>query len=279
MLASEQHRSHHHLWHFVRNGQAWDSLSSTDRAALTVAGWNTPRFEQESGSGIDFLGMHREMIVMVNIALQKASDKNWPIVTGWNSIPWVNDDKDWPVPAWQAKPPQWANETQWQEFTKFAVHARSTSRVSEMRQIATNFRTQKFLKTKSLDELGIEMEWSIHGWMHMRWSSAPPANNFTTDVDNDWLFVPWSSHVNKTFWKLHGWIDERINDWETATGMSADFSEAWVGPEVEPSSMKHMADIKLMSHLPKREEQPLPMKIHEHIVEGLLRLEPNHQRL
>ena len=67
--------------------------------------------------------------------------------------------------------------------------------------------------------------------MHVRWSGSPPNDPNSADVNNDWLFSAWSSHVNKTFWKLHGWIDDRIGDWENATGQMADFSKAWIGPD------------------------------------------------
>lgn len=140
-----------------------------------------------------------------------------------------------------------------------------------MRRLANLFRDTAYLRNVSLDDLGVAMEWSIHGWMHVRWSGAPHDDAFSTDVSNDWLFVPWSSHVNKTFWKLHGWIDARISDWEAATGHIADLSQTWAGPAGVPGTMPHMADVRLLSHVPPREELPLPMTVRRHVVEGLLR--------
>lgn len=270
MLANEAHRTHHHLWHFVRNRESWQALPAEARSQLTTAGWAAPRFEEEPGSGIDFLGMHRQMIAMVDTALAAAGDPNWPRVAGWDPIPWVEDDSDWPVPDWQSQRPPWASADQWARFTDIALRARAAERVQQMRATATILRDPSRLRTMTLDELGSAMEWSIHGWMHIRWSGSPHGEEFSPDVNNDWLFVPWSSHVNKRFWKLHGWIDDRIGDWEIARGEVAALSEAWSGPPGVLPDMPHTADFRLLSHLPPPEEVPLPMQVKEHVVEGLL---------
>ena len=270
MLANEMVRTHHHLWHFVRNRQAWEDLPPGNRASLEEAGWRAPRFENEPGSGLDFLGMHRQMIVMSDAAMLDAQEPHWPRVTGWNPIPWDDDDPDWPVPAWQDDRPPWASDEQWARFTDFARDARSTESVNQMSQVADNLQNSDVLQPMILDELGRAMEWSIHGWMHLRWSGEPHVNGFSVDITNDWLFVPWSSHVNKHFWKLHGWIDERIDDWEAATGSTADLVDAWAGPAGVLPDMPHAADIQLLTHLPSRTSVPLPMQIKEHVVEGLL---------
>ena len=269
MLANEQVRTHHHLWHFVRNRDDWEGLPPANRAQLKAR--TPPRFEEDSGSGTDFLGMHRQMIEMTNRAMSSAGDPNWPRVVGWDPIPWVDNDTDWPVPAWQTDPPPWADEARWKRFTEIARRERGAERVGEMRQIAQTLQDPARLRGMTLDELGRAIEWSIHGWMHIRWSGSPHDNGFSSDVSNDWLFVPWSSHVNKHFWKLHGWIDDRIGDWESATGQAADLSKAWAGPPGILPGMRHSADVKLLSHLPPRQEVPLPMQVKRHIVEGLLR--------
>lgn len=270
MLASEGHRTHHHIWHFVRSQGSWAALPAASRDQLSVQGWAAPRFNEEPGSGIDFLGMHRQMIEMTNEALANADQPDWLRVTGWDPIPWEEDNADWPVPEWNTVPPTWASEELWRSFTESAERARSQGRIQEMRQVAAAFLDPERLKGMTLDELGIAMEWSIHGWMHMRWSGAPHSDSFSTSPDNDWLFLPWSSHVNKHFWKLHGWIDKRIDDWAAATGQVADLSNAWVGPNMPHHGMPHMASPALLSFLPSRESQPMPMDIRQHIVEGLL---------
>lgn len=226
MLASAAMRQHHRIWHAVRRKSTWNGLTPTQRQQLAAAGWQPPRFESDPGAGIDFLGMHREMIAHVNQAFSTVADPNWQRVTGWNPIPWRSDDADWPVPNWTGAPAA-------------AVDARSAARVQQMKTLAeTQFQRQSWLTTISLDRLGDEIEWTIHGWMHMRWSAPPFADPNSVDPANDWLFDPWSSHVNKTFWKLHGWIDDRIGDWERANHATADLSQAWSGPP----TMHHMEE-------------------------------------
>jgi hypothetical protein len=220
MLATVDMRQHHQIWHAVRRKSTWDSLPPAQRQQLVAAGWQPPRFEDQPGSGVDFLGMHREMIAHVNQALAVASDVNWPKVTAWSPIPWAANDADWPVPNWPAAPQP-------------AVDARSATRVQQMKSLSQNrFQNSTWLASVSVDQLGTNIEWTIHGWMHMRWSGPPFADQMSADPANDWLYDPWSSHVNKTFWKLHGWIDERIGDWERSNHATADLSHAWSGPSM-----------------------------------------------
>lgn len=257
MLASEGMRVHHHLWHFVRSEERWRGLPAQSRQQLTDAGWVAPRFEAEPGAGLDFLGMHRQMIKMVDQAFAAANNPAWQRVEGWVPIPWADDDADWPVPDWPDMPEP-------------AVWARQPDTVTEMRSLVDErYRNDDYLARVSLDQLGTAVEWSIHGWMHIRWSGRRPDNAETADPSNDWLYVPWSSHVNKHFWKLHGWIDERIGDWERANNESVDLSNAWSGPAGTMPSMPHSAEIALMSAIPSREEMPIPMGVRRDIVEGV----------
>jgi hypothetical protein len=92
----------------------------------------------------------------------------------------------------------------------------------------------EWLKTISLDGLGIGIEAGIHNWLHLHWSADPwykgePGQDIN-DIRNDWLADPYASHVNKHFWKLHGWIDDRVYSWGKANGSKPDLSEAWCGP-------------------------------------------------
>ena len=243
MLATQVMRSHHQIWHAVRRQSVWNGLTPAQRQQFTQAGWQPPRFDNQPGSGLDFLGMHRGMIAHVDQALAAAGDANWLKVTGWAPIPWAANDADWPVPAWPgALAP--------------ALDARSAPRVQQMKTLAqTKFQSPVWLTSVSLDGLGSEIEWTIHGWMHMRWSAAPSNDPQSTDPANDWLYDPWSSHVNETFWKLHGWIDERIAGWEQANSAVANLSNAWTGPAlIHPHAVRDLETVETLeplSSLPK----------------------------
>jgi hypothetical protein len=217
-MASAAMRQHHDFWHLVRNRDSWASLSPDDQQSLAQAGWKAPRFEDEPGAGIDFLGMHREMIAHVDRLLHMAQDPKWPKVIGWDPIPWADNDAEWPAPAgWDNMHPAFAD-------------AKSAASAARMKNVAQTLTSVSYLRSKSLDEVGTAIEFSIHGWMHLRWSAQPVVALDSLDVENDWLGAPFSSHVNRHFWKLHGWIDARIADWERANGKAADLSGAWSGP-------------------------------------------------
>lgn len=260
MLAREEVRAHHHLWHYVRGRPRWNELPEASRDQLRAAGWAPPRFEDEPGGGLDFLFMHRRMIDMVDQALAHANDPSWPRVQGWDPIPWAEDDPDWPVPDWPDAHPG-------------AADARRPASVASMRRaVAEGFRNAKWLSERTLDEVGTTLEFSIHAWMHLRWSGPAPADTDSLDPSNNWLFVPWSSHVNPAFWKLHGWIDATITEWEKATGQSADFRSAWDGPSAVASAhngMKHATDPSLLRFIQSRRLVPLPMLPKDEVIEGL----------
>lgn len=162
--------------------------------------------------------MHRGMIAAFNQLLSSADDPQWPAVTGWSQIPWSSNDPDWPVPPdWPTMGPDFAN-------------MRTPGTVQQMQQIAAIITSPQYLRSRSLDQMGTDIEGSLHVFMHLRWSAEPAVALDLPDVANDWLGAPFSSHVNKHFWKLHGWIDDRVRDWAAANDKPADLSEAWSGP-------------------------------------------------
>src|SRR5438270_13678950 len=59
-LASPGMRNHNATWHFVR--AKWKDIDNDRRRELTKLKWNPPRLLGDSGSGIDFLGMHGMMV-------------------------------------------------------------------------------------------------------------------------------------------------------------------------------------------------------------------------
>ena len=222
MLAEKGRREHHRQWHAARGGRPID------------AHWSAPRLQGQLGSGIDFFGMHRQMIEEVNKALLSANDQNWLAVSGWDQIPWTDNDSEWPVPKRLKTKPAAADDWLWQRYRTDVQWADRPDTIQEMKAHADRFRDSNYLENVSLDGLGIAIESPIHAWMHIRWSGPPPIDPSSAHINNDWLFTPWSSHVNKVFWKLHGWIDDRIGDWEAARGETADFSDAWIGPRDAP---------------------------------------------
>ncbi|WP_422418398.1 hypothetical protein [Pseudomonas sp. GZD-222] len=258
MLASPPMRAYHHLWHLVRNEKLWNELSAIEKQELIDQGWTPPRFEQQPGSGLDFLFMHRQMIEMVNKHLHHSGSPTYIQVEGWNPIPFEHNNQTWPMPAL------------WPEADKAFVWAKDPRTTQHFSDRVTNeFRNPNWVKQFSLDEYGSELEWTVHGWLHLHWSEKVPDDPWSDSASNDWLGAPYSSHVNNAFWKLHGWIDDSISFWEKATNQQADFSDAWAGAPGYLPEMEHTADPRLMSKINVRKKPLRIMTWKVPIIEGV----------
>jgi hypothetical protein len=230
-LAGRGMREHHALWHYVR--AKWPSIPRDRQEELRGLNWDPPQLRGDTLSGVDFLGMHREMIrEVVDFVGDAGIDAD---ISGWRDIPWDPADPVWPMPAAYPGMP----EPQWKQPQAAVIFA------EEAKQ---RFCSDAWLRTVSVDYLGRQIERGIHDWMHIHWSDAPwftwDSGKDVNDPKNDWLASPYSSHVNKHFWKIHGWIDDRISQWERAKNKSAEteLAGAWLGP-----SHPHMHDHPVMT--------------------------------
>lgn len=232
MLASPNMRLHHREWHFVR--ARWHVLTNEQKEDYTSRHMNPPRLDprsrptdavpapaRDTGSGIDFIFMHRMMIKDVNEKLAQIGDENYPKIESWTEIPWNHNDSDWPMPA------------VWHPMVANAKSQATTDHWK--REVETKYDNLEWYKGKNFDDVASEIENGIHNWFHMHWSDTPwfrdnPGQD-ENDVRNDFLGSTYSSHVNKTFWKFHGWIDDRVEIWQEANGEIVDFSDAWIGGE------------------------------------------------
>jgi hypothetical protein len=243
MLASRLHRLQHAVWHTVRG--VWNDLDDASKTKIRDLDWGVdrPPFTKDrvldlgNGAGEDFLFMHRKMISMVR---EEYDRKGIPYIESWKILPRSNaqqfayseqDDPANPgkkiyrfdaansgfmVPPAQPSDPDVLKYLKSPEFFS-----------SVMAQLERQYRSPSYLSALSLGALGNLLEFTIHNWMHMRWSSVSrdpdtglPAVrdefDFNEKWDNpkyDYLGEFYSSHVNPLFWRLHGWIDDRIEDW------------------------------------------------------------------
>jgi hypothetical protein len=121
------------------------------------------------------------------------------------------------------------------DTTMWLAELRKTSTLYAPFQVwEAQYSDPRYLATISLGELGSRIEWTIHNWMHMRWTSVTrdpspdkalrgrpiPEGRAPLDFDSKWLDPEYdylgetfSSHVNPIFWRLHGRVDDRIDDW------------------------------------------------------------------
>jgi hypothetical protein len=242
MLASRHHRLQHAVWHTVRT--QWHALKGDVNAVAEIEkrGWwpNRPPFletralDLENGAGEDFLFMHRKMILMMKEVYADAG-KSPP--AGWTALPsaaapqtvykeaTVSATKtfifDPETSGFMVPPPARDDETD--RMMKSPAFLGGV-----MRPLQALFQSARFLSGMTLRQLGNLLEFTIHGWMHLRWtptlydptSGDPIGRSTLFDIDPKWdnpsnddLGDFYSSHVHPTFWRLHGWIDDRINDW------------------------------------------------------------------
>lgn len=235
-MAARAMREHHHLWHLARNPSVNPAqLAPWEKAELSKPEWKAPRKQGQAGAGIDFLGMHREMIKTVDAILAGAANASWPRVVGWEPIPFVASDANWPVPP------------SWPQMPAYFKTPKSAASATQQRKNVTNgYRNDNYLRSIGVDQLGATIEGNIHNWMHLRWSAQPTTAAESEAPSNDFLGAPWSSHVNPVFWKLHGWIDTCIKTWEAANHAHANLASAWSGP----SHHDHMHVLEHMDHGP-----------------------------
>ena len=166
-LASERVRMFHALWHLVRNEGSWNTLEAPQKDELIRQGWTPPRFERQPGAGIDFLYMHRRMIQMVNLSASGETHRGHHegtsqvagFVRPWVDIPWDHADPVWPMSVVDRNDPRVA-----------AIFGRSKEQATTdfyRARASEAFQNREWLGSQSLDQLGTQLEFTIHGWMHM----------------------------------------------------------------------------------------------------------------
>ena len=190
---------HHDKWHFERRFDYWSVLANTHpdpsvradvKKMLDYAnqqGWErAPLQEGEPGSGIDFLSMHRAMLILLLGHFPELQH----YFRGWETPPTDPSDKDDPVPDQS-------------NFDSAKVSAIDVIRNSPSRFISDDD-FGRYLETSIRPLPGNPTnrdpnpELGIHNYLHNRWSiEGSPVN----------LGDPKVNILNARFWRLHGWID------------------------------------------------------------------------
>ena len=236
-VVGAEHRLFHQLWHATRD--QWHKLPQNKQDALRGLGWQPgPRDHERdargprkhrNGSGIDFLFMHRHMLMHARTLQDLPSWQRFPLPqpsvefdrAGFARY-FDNHDGYCVPPTWQA--PGDEAYGQWVGAIKAGETYCSNFQVWE-----SQYQDPLYLSKLTLGAFGSELEMNLHDWLHMCWASVPrdPNNGapvpFARDQadfaarwfepENDFLGDPFSSHVNPVFWGFHGWIDDRIDDW------------------------------------------------------------------
>jgi hypothetical protein len=192
--------------------------------------------------------MHRQMVIQVN---KMVADTPYERIVGWKNCPFPGDPR-WPVPA--------AYDTGDASFTAEIANSKTEDFFWEtIMPQDEKLWDHEYLKTISLGKLGAQVEFTIHNWMHMRFSeigtvglrniaTANPSPNIDPKWDNlayRWLGDTYSAHVNPIFWKIHGWVDDHIEEWRKANGLnSIPWKYTWQnGPEAAIQDLFAAGDV------------------------------------
>jgi hypothetical protein len=244
MLASRRHRLQHAVWHTVR--LLWHPLAGHPDVVREIdrRGWWPARppfhpdntLDLEAGAGEDFLFMHRAMIAMFR-EVYAAAGVAPP--SGWTALPPAAVPQTVYVPATDGESRHVLDPSASGSMVPPPQRDRDNDRMVKspaflggvMRPLSALFRSPRALSALTLGQLGNLLEWTIHGWMHVRWTHTtydpatgdPIGRSGLFDIDprwddpgNDDLGDFYSSHVHPVFWRLHGWIDDRIGEWAAA---------------------------------------------------------------
>ncbi|WP_041119248.1 twin-arginine translocation signal domain-containing protein [Pseudomonas protegens] len=237
-LVSPQHRLFHQLWHASRD--RWHTLPKDKRNSLRGLGWQPGPVKHErdargrrkhrNASGIDFLFMHRHMLLHAR-SLQ-------PDLVSWQQLPQpcarLEQDRQAFIRYFEnhdgcSVPPAWVADND-EEFTQWLHGLKSDAAFYGNFQVwESQYQDPEYLSRLTLGQFGSEVELGLHDWLHMRWADVArdPSNGMPVmearlssdfagrwyQPQNDFLGDPFSSHVHPMFWKFHGWIDDRIDDW------------------------------------------------------------------
>ncbi|WP_350403573.1 twin-arginine translocation signal domain-containing protein [Pseudomonas sp. W17] len=237
-LVSPQHRLFHQLWHASRD--RWHTLPKDKRNSLRGLGWQPGPVKHErdargrrkhrNASGIDFLFMHRHMLLHAR-SLQ-------PDLVSWQQLPQpcarLEQDRQAFIRYFEnhdgcSVPPAWVADDD-EEFTQWLHGLKSDAAFYGNFQVwESQYQDPEYLSRLTLGQFGSEVELGLHDWLHMRWADVArdPSNGMPVmearlssdfagrwyQPQNDFLGDPFSSHVHPMFWKFHGWIDDRIDDW------------------------------------------------------------------
>ncbi|MFP3540746.1 twin-arginine translocation signal domain-containing protein [Pseudomonas sp. SIMBA_021] len=237
-LVSPQHRLFHQLWHASRD--RWHTLPKDKRNSLRGLGWQPGPVKHErdargrrkhrNASGIDFLFMHRHMLLHAR-SLQ-------PDLVSWQQLPQpcarLEQDRQAFIRYYEnhdgcSVPPAWVADDD-EEFTQWLHGLKGDAAFYGNFQVwESQYQDPEYLSHLTLGQFGSEVELGLHDWLHMRWADVArdPSNGMPVmearlssdfagrwyQPQNDFLGDPFSSHVHPMFWKFHGWIDDRIDDW------------------------------------------------------------------
>lgn len=272
VMGSKAMRYHHFLWHNLR--ELWPTIDNATQKAIADLGWEPPRpslkyaedgtstANEENFSGEDFLYMHKQMVKETNRILAEVNGPYQKVV-GFPQFPAPNDP-DYPVPCNYTIPGE-GNVG----FTQLIVGTKTDDfYYNTIVPTEKAVKDPENLRKMNLGQLGSRLEYSVHQWMHLRfskktpydirvpaWNPVPEIDEKWEDLSYQWLADTFSSQVNPIFWRIHGWVEDRLEDWRVANGLDEiPWEHTWEGGPA--STISDLFAVGLKSDLAKQDPSP-----------------------
>ncbi|WP_206026407.1 hypothetical protein [Roseimicrobium sp. ORNL1] len=205
---------HHLQWHIERR---WDRFAASDvfrppnarviPFALSQGWTRYPVQEGAASNGVEFLAMHRAMI----LALRKTFPQHRDIFDGWPRVPTEPNDANNPVPPNPNDPESTLPLAIDLSTGADRIHDNPGSFLSDDELgifIQTTDRPTLADPLADSDDPGA----GLHNYLHGRFTD--PGDN-SISMGN-----PQVNIFNTMFWRLHGWIDTMWGRYRAATGKS-----------------------------------------------------------
>ena len=241
-------RTRLYLWHEIRASWVWYDQPTKD--AIAAQGWTPPRPSRQkppifgpggyspildNDSGEDFLYLTRNLI-----------DTTVGVPPPFKTLPRQDDPP--------AVPPEWlSGDTALDGVFQPYAKSHGKNPMYETEALVSN---DSWLKSVSLRQLGVTLEFELSNLMHIRWSALgekgfrPTDPNHPADkIDSKYnasdyasLADPYSSHVHPVFWQFRSWMNERVKQWEGVNG-KANWKGRWLGG---PSDVRMYDALKIV---------------------------------
>ena len=225
---------HHEQWHLERQWDLWtDRAAKGDAGATQVVAYmrqkgmtRAPVQEGQPGNGMEFLAMHRAMILL----LTEAFPQHAAYLAGWGTPPQDPQDPNDPVP----------------DQAPFAADMAAAVEAIEGRpeMFETDDAFGLFVETRARPTAAdprarsADPRAGIHNWLHNRW----------TDTESDVnLGDPLVNLGNARFWRLHGWIDAQWSRFRAAKGLSDTAPDYQRAIALHRTMMSHPGHVHVMA--------------------------------
>jgi hypothetical protein len=197
----------HREWHESRQWEyiAKDPKQASRFAYATQKNWKAAAQQEGApGSGLDFLAMHRAMVV----TLRERFPQHAELFKGWTTVPTASTEAD-PLPS----PADGGSPTPFYKGMKEAIARVETDPMS----FATDDELGLFLETRHRPTPGKpfdqtpDLTTGLHAFIHSRFDdprSPIHMELFARNIEN------------QTFFRFHGWIDRIWTQWRTARSMN-----------------------------------------------------------